>query len=108
MDKINDLRILDPIKISMVGLDMFMKKYEKNKNITSLIERMRVLEALSESRDVSEADKENMKGILEDLNKIMTCNLCHKEINWDKNEGLYAIQPEVSGRHNSCHIKNYG
>ena len=103
-----EFRQLDPIKISMTGLDMFMKKYHRNKGITSLTERLRVLEALSENREVPESDKKDMSEILKTLGKIANCNLCHEEINWDKKEGLYTINPVETARHSSCHLKNHG
>jgi hypothetical protein len=81
---------------------MFSKKYNIKKNAT-LVEKIIELKMLSESNTVSSDDKKQMKSILKTLNKIRYCELCRKEINWDKEEGLYTIWSEVSARCKSCH-----
>lgn len=107
-----EFRILDPIKISMTGLSMFIKKYGVRENAT-LTHRLERIEQLSKEASVPESAKKDMKSILEDLNKIMKCELCHKEINWDKgdlskgemSQGIYSIEPTINARHTSCHKK---
>ncbi|CAI2161367.1 10310_t:CDS:2 [Funneliformis geosporum] len=102
--KMEGLRILDPIKISMGGLSMFVGKYKIGEDI-GLKEKLKKLELLSKDDKTPKKDKEHIESILRDLGEIKNCNLCSEEINWDKNEGLYRIQPEISARHQSCHKK---
>ena len=103
-NKNNEFRILDPIKIKMAWLDKFMKDYRVKENATYK-ERLERLELLSKDKNTPEEDKKDMMGILETLAKIANCNLCHKVINWDNQEGLYNINPTETARHKSCHEK---
>ena len=75
-----NFRVLDPIKVSLTGLSYFLQTYKVKEN-ASLVERLERLELLSKDKNTPENDRKSMKSILEDLNKIMTCDLCHKEIN---------------------------
>jgi hypothetical protein len=72
--------VLDPIKISMNGMDMFIKKYsfEDHSPLSKRLERLKVW---SEDEKTPKNEREQMKDILETLNKIKHCDLCHKEIN---------------------------
>lgn len=96
----NKMRILDPVKISLVGLDLFLPNAKSS--LSSLTDRLKLLELLSKDIATPEYERKNMKNILENLNKILTCASCHKEIDWDKNEGVYIVQPEISGKHKTC------
>ena len=111
-NKNNEFRILDPIKIKMAWLDKFMKDYGVKENATYK-ERLERLELLSKDKNTPESDKKDMTKILKTLGKIANCNLCHQEINWDKQEGLYNINPTETARHETCHekaekVKNHG
>lgn len=104
-EKLNEFRQLDPIKIAMMGLDMFLKDYGVRKE-TTYSKRLERLRLLSKDITISESDKKDMIKILNTLGKISNCDLCYKEINWDKKEEvLYKINPTETARHKSCHEK---
>lgn len=111
-EKETGFRMLDPIKIAWTGLNHFINVYGVKEKATYK-ERLERLELLSKDKNTPKSDKEQINSILKTLGKIATCDLCHKEIIWDKQKGVSNPLTETA-RHLDCHKKteeikeNYG
>jgi hypothetical protein len=96
--------MFDEVKLAISGIHMFLNKYKApNYHNWGLPQKIEWLKEQSEDEKILKEDREQMKDILGNLDKILTYKSCEKQIDWDNNEGKYSLQPKTEAVCKDCH-----